>query len=76
MIQIDFKFRDLEILDLLLNCFSADENLVNLKDKVVTMNDGIQIPDEYKLKNLATGGSIYSDKFASTKCSGIFDFFE
>jgi len=51
--------------------FSADENLVNLRDKVVAMNDRIRIPDEYKLKNLATGRSIYSEKFASTKCSEL-----
>ena len=40
------------------------------------MNDRIQIPDEYKLKNLATGRSIYSEKFASTKCSGKFEFLD
>jgi len=50
--------------------FSADENLMNLKGKVVAMNEEIQIPDTCKLKNLATGRSINPDKFASTKCSG------
>ena len=52
------------------NNFSADENLMNLKGKVVAMNEEIQIPDTCKLKNLATGRSINPDKFASTKCSG------
>ena len=34
-------------------------------DKIVTMNDGLKIPDKFKLENQATGDSIPPDKRSS-----------
>ena len=48
--------------------------MVDLKEEIVRLNDGIQISDSSKLKNKATGDLIYPAHFSSTKCSSKLPF--
>jgi len=50
---------------------STTDRLDILKEKVVAMNAGVPIPDNCKLKNLATGQIIYQTDFRTTECSSL-----